>query len=135
ALRRRDWEAALAATDEGLAAPGLEERVRRGLWANRALALVQLGQAADAVDAFARVQPWPAENLWLLYQRGLARLASGDCDGGSADLLSVAGALPRRNPLRRQIEARLDGRRVRLTETLLALQWRFSVPVVKAPGG
>ncbi|HWC12643.1 MAG TPA: hypothetical protein VG455_15650, partial [Acidimicrobiales bacterium] len=116
ALQRGRWNSALLATRAGLdalrpagpgdgAAPDLEQR----LWANQGLALTQMERPALALAAFAHLDGRTAAEPRVRYCRGLARLATGDEDGGRTDLWAVAGALPTDDLLRRWAEARLAG--------------------------
>lgn len=52
-------------------------------------ALMRLGRYPEADDAYGRLAPPPEAEALILYRRGLARLAAGDCDGG-AGLLEAA---------------------------------------------
>ncbi|MFN2606696.1 MAG: hypothetical protein ABR511_02180 [Acidimicrobiales bacterium] len=109
AMFRRQWNEAVLATRAGLA----DERAdgyRQELWANQGLALAQMERAELALAAFAHVGPALADDPRVRYGRAVARLASGDADGGRADLAAVVAALPEGEPLRRWAQGRLDGR-------------------------
>ncbi|MDQ6799122.1 MAG: hypothetical protein M3011_14090 [Actinomycetota bacterium] len=88
--------------------------IAQQLWANQGVALTQLGRSNLALEAFARVDETLLADPRVRYCRGLARLGSGDAEGGRSDLSVVVGAAAGRVPgdqlLRRWAEARLIGR-------------------------
>ena len=100
----------------GLGAPGRaaggagDADLRQRLWANQGLALAQLQRPELALAAFDKVDADLIADPRVRYCRGLARLATGDVDGGRADLAAVVAALPEADWLRRWAEARLQGR-------------------------
>jgi hypothetical protein len=115
AIFRRQWNAAVLASRQGLAAagetgaaatdPGLPDR----LWANQGVALAQMDRPALALAAFDRVGRTMAAEPQIRYSRAVARMASGDVVGGRDDLVAVLDALPPGDPLRPWAEARLRG--------------------------
>lgn len=109
AIFQRHWNQAVLATRQGLAVPG-EDGFRGRLWANQGVALAQMDRPALALAAFDHVDPSLAEDPRVRYCRALARLASGDVEGGRSDLAAVIDALPDGDLLRRWAEAGVAGR-------------------------
>jgi hypothetical protein len=111
ALHRGRWNSALLATRAGLAClpRAADDDLEQRLWANQGLALAQMERPSLALAAFAHLHDSTAADPRVRYCRGLARLATGDEEGGRADLWAVADALPDGDLLRRWAEARLAG--------------------------
>ena len=109
ALHRGRWNAALLATRAGLDSLPADHDLEQRLWANQGLALAQMDRPALALAAFGRLDERTAADTGVRYCRGLARLATGDEEGGRADLWAVVDALPEGDLLRRWAEARLAG--------------------------
>lgn len=98
----------LAATGDGRAGDGADDTTQR-LWANLGLALAGMERQAEALDAFAHLHPPVADDVRVVYARGLARQRTGDDAGARADLEAVARWGPEGNLLSRWAQARLDG--------------------------
>jgi len=111
AIFQRQWNRALLATREGLADRD-GNGFRQELWANQGVALAQMERPELALAAFEHVDRALADDPRVRYNRALARLGSGDVEGGRADLLAVMAALPEGDLLRLWAEARLSGRTV-----------------------
>jgi Peptidase M50B-like len=120
ALHQGRWNPALLATRAGLDCLPAEAGLRgpnaavahdleQRLWANQGLALAQMDRPALALEAFARLDEQTAADTSVRYCRGLARLATGDEEGGRSDLWAVVDGLPEGDLLRRWAEARLAG--------------------------
>jgi len=127
AIYQSKWTQALLATQAGLAALdatgdptaggghhlGGRQAVAHQLWANQAVALTQLGRSSLALGAFTNVDEALMADPRVRYCRGLARLDSGDVEGGRGDLSAVAGMTPGAIPgeplLRLWARARLTG--------------------------
>ncbi len=129
AIHEGKWTQALLATQAGLAALDAKATTADGhasldgaavaqqLWANQGVALTQLGRSNLALGAFDHVDGALVADPRVRYCRGLARLDSGDADGGRADLSIVAGpagattgGIPGNDLLRLWAQARLAGR-------------------------
>lgn len=121
ALYQGHWNQALLATRAGLTAAepslsggtyanGHAGDLRRRLWAIQGLALSQMHRPDLALAAFEHVDGELLADARVRYGRGSARLASGDVQGGRADLAAVVASLPADDWLRRWAEARLEGR-------------------------
>ncbi|HEX2192476.1 MAG TPA: M50 family metallopeptidase [Acidimicrobiales bacterium] len=112
ALHRGRWNPAVLAARAGL--DSLPEKgdheLEQRLWANQGLALAQMERPGPALAAFAHLDERTAADPSVRYCRGLSRLATGDEEGGRADLWAVVHALPEGDLLRRWAEARLAGR-------------------------
>jgi len=131
AIHEDKWTQALLATQAGLAALGANPTAADGsaadnhaldghavaqqLWANQGVALTQLGRSSLALGAFDHVEETLVADPRVRYCRGLARLDSGDVDGGRGDLSIVAGragggGVPGNDLLRLWAQARMAGR-------------------------
>ncbi len=122
------WNDVVMAARRGLELEDGEE-VRQPLWANLALALTQMERAEQALPAYAHLTAPLSDDLRVRYGRGLARLESGDSEGGRRDLEAVVAALPEGTLLRRWAEARLEGHPLRDWEdTRVPAYPRASVP-------
>jgi len=121
AVYQAKWTQALLATQAGLtaldagaapAAGGYE--IAQQLWANQGLALSQLGRSSLALAALAHVDEALLADPRVRYCRGVARLESGDVEGGRRDLSAVAGepdgGVPANHLLQLWAQARLAGR-------------------------
>ncbi len=126
AVRRRRWQDTMAATEAGLRAPDVDEEARQRLTADRAIALAKLGRHSEAVRVFGELEPPLADDWWLRYLRGQARISAGDTAGGHADLRSVTDDLPRRTLLHAHIDAVLQGRRSAWRALVLNVVWRLA---------
>lgn len=106
------WSQAYLAAQTGLSelGEGDDSELAQRLWANAGQALEALDRPVQALEAFAHVRPPVVDDPRILYTRGLARLATGDRDGGQADLQAVVGWRPEGDLLRQWAEAQLQGR-------------------------
>ncbi len=102
---------AYIAAQEGLRALGGDDtsEVAQRLWANVGLALSAMDRPEQALEAFAHLRPPVVDDSRIRYARGLARMATGDPEGGRADLEAVRGFRPEGDLLRQWAEARLAG--------------------------
>lgn len=112
ALHQQRWNDSFNAARAGLdAASGRpDDEIVHRLWANMALALGQMERPEHALDAFSHVGSPVALDARVTYGRGLARIATGDTEGGAAELNAVVAALPEGHLLRVWAEAKLGGR-------------------------
>jgi hypothetical protein len=93
ALRGHHWEDAAKYATAGLQLADLDPTTIQHLRANRGLALVELGQAAQGLKDLDGLERPISDDCAVRYARGVARLQTGDVTGADSDPQAAAADL------------------------------------------